>query len=121
MSVQQPSAIKIKNSNLSLSKRHINHASPPSEITSLSESTGATPPSPQLPTIITLKARLPFPNQPETPKFDNTDMPRFVKEWNDIYKNYRIKIIKKTRRIPKYMTKVIEKYVRAQKKYEKRD
>jgi hypothetical protein len=77
---QQPSTTKIKNSNFSLSKRHTNHTSPPSEITSLSKSTNATPPSPQLLTIIVLKARLPFPSQPKAPEFDNTDMTRFVKK-----------------------------------------
>jgi hypothetical protein len=71
--------------------------------------------------VIALKARLPFPGQSEAPKFDNTDMTRFVKEWNDIYENCEIKIIEKTRRVPKYMIKVIRKYVRAQEKYEKRD
>jgi hypothetical protein len=48
-------------------------------------------------------------------------MTRFVKEWDDICENCEIKIVKKTRRISKYMTKVIEKYIRAQEKYEKRD
>jgi hypothetical protein len=48
-------------------------------------------------------------------------MTRFVKEWDNICENYRVKIIKKTRRIPKYMTKVIGEYVRAQEEYEKRD
>jgi hypothetical protein len=48
-------------------------------------------------------------------------MIRFVKEWDDIYKNCEVKIVKKTRRVSKYMTKIIEKYVRAQEKYEKRD
>jgi hypothetical protein len=48
-------------------------------------------------------------------------MTRFVKEWDNIYKDCEIKIIKKTRRIPKYIIKIIRKYVRAQKKYEKRD
>jgi hypothetical protein len=48
-------------------------------------------------------------------------MIRFVKKWDDIYKNCEIKVIKKTRRVPKYMIKIIRKYVRAQEKYEKRD
>jgi hypothetical protein len=121
MSVQQLSIIKIKNSNLFLSKRYISHAFPPSEIIFLSEFTSATFPLSQLLTVITLKARLPFSNQSEASKFDNTNMTQFVEEWDNIYKNYKIKIIKKTRRVPKYMTKIIGKYVRAQEKYEKRD
>jgi hypothetical protein len=48
-------------------------------------------------------------------------MTRFVEEWDDICEDCEIKIIEKTRRIPKYMTKVIGKYIRAQEKYEKRD
>jgi hypothetical protein len=48
-------------------------------------------------------------------------MTRFVKKWDNIYKNYEIKAVKKTRRIPKYIIKIIKKYVRAQEKYEKRD
>jgi hypothetical protein len=48
-------------------------------------------------------------------------MTRFVKEWDNIYKNCKIKAVKKTRRVPKYITKVIRKYIRAQEKYEKRD
>jgi hypothetical protein len=87
----------------------------------LSESTSTTPPSPQLLIVITLRARLPFPSQPEAPKFNNTDMTRFVEEWDNIYKNCEIKTIKKARRVPKYITKIIEKYIRAQKKYEKRN
>jgi hypothetical protein len=87
----------------------------------LSESTGITPPSPQLLTVIILRARLPFPNQSGVPEFDGIDITRFVKEWDDIYENYEIEIVKKTRRIPKYMTKIIGEYIRAQEKYEKRD
>jgi hypothetical protein len=60
-----------------------------------------------------LKARLPFFNQLEVPEFDNTDITRFVKEWDNIYENYKIKVIEKTRRVPKYMIKVIRKYIRA--------
>jgi hypothetical protein len=48
-------------------------------------------------------------------------MTRFVKKWDDICEDYKIKAIKKTRRVPKYITKIIGKYVRAQKEYEKRD
>jgi hypothetical protein len=48
-------------------------------------------------------------------------MTRFVKKWDNICKDYKIEAIKKTRRVPKYMTKVIKKYIRAQEKYEKRD
>ena len=40
---------------------------------------------------------------------------------DDIYENYEIEIVKKTRRIPKYMTNIIGEYIRAQEKYEKRD
>jgi hypothetical protein len=68
-----------------------------------------------------LKARLPFLSQLRALEFDSTDMTRFVKEWDDIYKNYKIKIIEKTRRVPKYIIKIIKKYVRAQEEYEKRD
>jgi hypothetical protein len=48
-------------------------------------------------------------------------MTRFVKEWDNIYEDCEIKTIKKTRRVPKYMTKIIGKYIRAQEKYEKRN
>jgi hypothetical protein len=48
-------------------------------------------------------------------------MTQFVKEWNNIYKDCKIKIIKKIRRIPKYIIKVIREYIRAQEEYEKRD
>jgi hypothetical protein len=48
-------------------------------------------------------------------------MTRFVKEWDNIYEDCGIKIIEKTRRVPKYIIKVIREYVRAQEKYEKRD
>jgi hypothetical protein len=48
-------------------------------------------------------------------------MTRFVKEWDDICEDYGIKIIEKIRRIPKYIIKVIKKYIRAQEKYEKRN
>ena len=68
-----------------------------------------------------LRARLPFFSQSEIFEFGNTDMTRFVKEQDNIYENCKIKVIKKTRRIPKYITKVIGKYVRAQEEYEKRD
>jgi hypothetical protein len=44
MSVQQPFAAKIKDSNFSLSKRYISYTSPLSEVIFLSEFTGATPP-----------------------------------------------------------------------------
>jgi ribosomal protein L39E len=46
---------------------------------------------------------------------------RFVKEWDDIYKDCKIKAVKKTRRVPKYIIKIIRKYVRVQEEYEKRD
>jgi hypothetical protein len=46
MLVQQPFTAKIKDLNLSLSKRYTSHTSPPSEVTSLSESTGAILPLP---------------------------------------------------------------------------
>jgi hypothetical protein len=121
MSVQQPFTVKIKNSNFSLSKRHISHTSPPSEVTSLSEFTSTTFPSPQPLIIMVLRARLPFSGQLGAPEFDGTDITRFVKEWDDIYEDYKIKTIKKTRRVPKYITKVIKEYVRAQEEYEKRD
>ena len=48
-------------------------------------------------------------------------MTRFVKKWDNIYENCKIKTIKKTRRIPKYIIKIIGKYIRAQKEYEKQD
>jgi hypothetical protein len=48
-------------------------------------------------------------------------MTRFVKEWNNICENCEIKAIEKIRRIPKYIIKVIGKYIRAQEKYEKKD
>jgi hypothetical protein len=48
-------------------------------------------------------------------------MTRFVKKWDNICKNCKIKIIKKTRRVPKYIIKIIGEYVRAQEKYEKKD
>jgi hypothetical protein len=48
-------------------------------------------------------------------------MTRFVKEWDNICKNCEIKTVKKTRRVPKYIIKVIREYIRAQKEYEKRD
>jgi hypothetical protein len=48
-------------------------------------------------------------------------MTRFIKEWNNIYKDCEIKAVKKTRRVPKYIIKVIGKYVRAQEKYEKKN
>jgi hypothetical protein len=38
-------------------------------------------------------------------------MTRFVKEWDDICENYGIKVIEKTRRVPKYITKIIREYV----------
>jgi hypothetical protein len=87
----------------------------------LSEFTGTIPPLSQLLTVIALRARLPFFGQSKTPKFDGTDMTRFVKKWDNICKNCKIKIIEKTRRVPKYIIKIIKEYVRAQKKYEKRD
>jgi hypothetical protein len=68
-----------------------------------------------------LRARLPFFGQLKVPKFDDTNVTRFVKEWDNIYKDCGIKIIEKTRRVLKYMIKVIKEYVRAQEKYEKRD
>jgi hypothetical protein len=46
---------------------------------------------------------------------------RFVKKWDDICEDCEIKVIKKTRRVPKYMIKIIGKYIRAQEEYEKRD
>jgi hypothetical protein len=58
-----------------------------------------------------LRARLPFLSQLRAPEFDNTDITRFVKKWDDICENYEIKVIKKTRRVPKYITKIIKKYV----------
>jgi hypothetical protein len=42
-------------------------------------------------------------------------MTRFVKEWNNIYENYRIKIIKKTRRVPKYIIKIIRNILESRK------
>jgi hypothetical protein len=45
MSVQQPSIIKTKDSNLFLFKKYTNHASPPSEVISLSKSINITLPS----------------------------------------------------------------------------
>jgi hypothetical protein len=80
MSAQQPFIVKIKNSNFSLSKRYISHTFSLSEVISLSEFTGAIFSLPQLLTVIALRARLPFPGQPGAPKFDNTDMTRFVEE-----------------------------------------
>jgi hypothetical protein len=68
-----------------------------------------------------LRTRLLFPDQPGASEFDNTNVTRFVKKWDDIYKNCEIKAVKKTRHIPKYMTRVIEEYIRAQEEYEKRD
>jgi hypothetical protein len=88
-------------------------------MTSLSEFTGITFPSPQFPIIIVLKARLPFSGQPGAPKFDDTDMTRFVKKWDDIYEDCKVKAIKKIRRVLKYMTKVIREYIRAQEEYKK--
>jgi hypothetical protein len=46
---------------------------------------------------------------------------RFVEEWDDIYEDYKVKVIEKTRRVSKYIIKIIKEYVRAQEKYEKRD
>jgi len=71
--------------------------------------------------VIVFKIRLPFSDQLKALKFDNTDMTRFVKKWDNIYENCKIKTIKKTRRIPKYIIKIIGKYIRAQKEYEKQD
>jgi hypothetical protein len=68
-----------------------------------------------------LRARLPFFGQLGVFEFDSTDITRFVEKWDDICKNCEIKVIKKTRRVPKYMIKVIGEYIRAQKEYEKRD
>jgi hypothetical protein len=48
-------------------------------------------------------------------------MTRFVEEWDDIYENCEIEAIKKIRRVPKYIIKMIRKYIRAQEEYEKRD
>jgi hypothetical protein len=62
MSVQQPFTVKIKNSNLSLFKRYINYTSPPFEMISLSEFTGAILPLSQFLIMIVLRARLPFPD-----------------------------------------------------------
>jgi hypothetical protein len=87
----------------------------------LSESTGTISPLSQFLTVIALRARLPFFSQLRISKFDDTDITRFVKKWDNIYKDCGIKAIKKTRRVSKYMTKIIRKYVRAQEKYEKRD
>jgi hypothetical protein len=90
-------------------------------MTSLSEFTGIILPLSQLLIVIVLRARLSFSGQLKAPEFDGIDITRFVKKWDDICENYGIKIIKKTRRISKYMTKVIGEYIRAQEKYEKRD
>jgi hypothetical protein len=79
----------------------------------LSKFTGTISSSPQFLTVMTLRARLPFFSQLKIPKFDNTDITRFIKEWDDICKNYEIKAIKKIRRVPKYIIKVIREYVRA--------
>jgi hypothetical protein len=48
-------------------------------------------------------------------------MTQFVKKWDDICEDCKVKAVEKTRRVPKYITKVIGKYVRAQEEYEKRD
>jgi hypothetical protein len=87
----------------------------------LSEFTGAIFSLPQLPTVMALRARLLFFDQLGALEFDGTDVTRFVEKWDDICENCGIKAVKKTRRVPKYMTKVIREYVRAQEKYEKRD
>jgi hypothetical protein len=68
-----------------------------------------------------LRARLPFPGQLKVPEFDGIDVTRFVKKWDNIYKNCGVKAVKKTRRVPKYIIKVIREYIRAQEEYEKRD
>jgi hypothetical protein len=88
---------------------------------SLSESTGAIFPLSQFLIVIALRAGLPFPSQLKAPEFNNTDVTRFVEKWDNIYENCGIKVIKKTCRVPKYITKIIKEYIRAQEEYEKRD